>query len=286
MKTVLETIQAGTGFLEKRGIEDARLNMEYLLAHVMGCRRLDLYMEFDRPLAEETLEPMRDLVRRRGAGVPLQHLTGSVEFCGRIFRSDARALIPRPETEQLVEIALEETRNLGAGQVRVLDVGTGSGIIGLSLAAELAGEAAGVTLVDLSPDALSLARENAESLQLAPDQLTFVESDLFDEVTGRFDVICANLPYIATGEIESLSEEVKHDPSLALDGGKQGTELMERFIDGLPGVLATPGFVIMEIGAGQESQLLASLKGIGLSGCKCVEDFAGIGRYLLAWRRE
>ena len=202
MKTVLETIQAGSGFLEKRGIESARLNMEYLLAHVLGCRRLDLYMEFDRPLEEDVLEPMRDLVKRRGNGVPLQHLTGNVEFCGRIFSCDSRALIPRPETEQLVEIAAEEARQL-APPVRVLDVGAGTGIIGLSLAAELGEIASSVTLVDVSPDAL-----------------------------------------------------------------------------------AAPGFVVMEIGAGQEDELLGSLKEIGLSDCKCVEDFAGIGRYLLAWRRE
>ena len=103
---------------------------------------------------------------------------------------------------------------------------------------------------------------------------------------GQFDVICANLPYIASSEIETLSEEVKHDPVLALDGGVKGTELMQKFIQQLPGVLATPGFVVMEIGAGQEDELLGSLKGIGFAGCKCVEDFAGIGRYLLAWRKE
>ncbi len=285
MKTVLETIQAGTGFLEKRGIEDARLNMEYLLAHVKGCRRLDLYMEFDRPLDEEVLEPMRDLVKRRAAGVPLQHLTGNVEFGGRIFGCDARALVPRPETEQLVEIAVEEARKL-TPPVRVLDVGAGTGIIGLSLAAELGEVASSVTLADVSADALALARQNSESLGLDPTSLSFVESDLFENLHGEFDVICANLPYIATSEIETLSEEVKHDPMLALDGGAKGTELMERFIQELPSVLAASGVVAMEIGAGQEDELLRSLKGIGLLDCKCVEDFAGIGRYLLAWRKK
>jgi len=283
MKTVLETIQAGAGFLEKRGIEKARLNMEYMLAHVLGCRRLDLYMEFDRPLDEDVLEPMRDLVKRRGTGVPLQHLTGSVEFCGRVFNCDARALIPRPETEQLVEIAVEEARGL-VPPVRVLDVGTGSGVIGLSLAAELGETAASVTMVDISPDALELARENSELLNLDPTALGFVQGDLFDGLHGEFDVIAANLPYIAKAEIETLSQEVKHDPVLALDGGAVGTELMERFIAGLPEVLATPGFLVMEIGAGQEEELLKSLKEVGLSDCKCVDDLAGIGRYLLAWR--
>lgn len=285
MKTVLETIQAGSGFLEKRGIEKARLNMEYLLAHVMECRRLDLYMAFDRPLDEDVLAPMRDLVKRRAAGEPLQHLTGTVDFFGRVFECDARALVPRPETEQLVEIAAEEARKL-LPPVRVLDVGAGSGVIGLSLAAELGETASSVILVDLSADALTLAQHNAESLGLDPTSLGFVKSDLFENLHGEFDVIAANLPYIASGEIETLSEEVKHDPVLALDGGARGTELMQRFIKGLPDVLAVPGFVVMEIGAGQEDELLASLKDIGLSGCKCVEDLAGIGRYLLAWRKE
>ncbi len=235
MKTVLETIQAGSGFLERRGIEKPRLNMEYLLAHVLGCRRLDLYMEFDRPLDEDMLGPLRDLVKRRGAGIPLQHLTGKVEFFGRNFVCDARALVPRPETEGLVEIAVEEARKLRP-PVRVLDLGTGTGIIGLSLAAELADIASSVTLVDVSTDALELALQNSQALGLDPTALGFVESDLLAQVQGEFDVIAANLPYIARAEIDSLSEEVKHDPVLALDGGAQGTELMERFIRSLPGV--------------------------------------------------
>ncbi|MGI9241053.1 MAG: N5-glutamine methyltransferase family protein, partial [Verrucomicrobiales bacterium] len=170
--------------------------------------------------------------------------------------------------------------------LRVLDVGTGSGIIGLSLAAELGEIAASTTLVDISPDALELAQENSQALGLDPTSLGFVESDLLDRVHGEFDVIAANLPYIASAEIGSLSEEVKHDPVTALDGGAQGTELMERFIRSLPDALGVPGFVVMEIGAGQEDALLSSLKEIGLSGCRCVEDFAGIGRYLLAWRQD
>ena len=193
--------------------------------------------------------------------------------------------MPRPETEGLVEIAVEEARKLRP-PVRVLDVGTGTGIIGLSLAAELADIASSVTLVDVSTDALELALQNSQTLGLDPTALGFVESDLLAQVQGEFDVIAANLPYIARAEIESLSEEVKHDPVLALDGGAQGTELMERFIRSLPESLAAPGFIVMEIGAGQEDRLLQLLKEVGLSDCKCVEDFAGIGRYLLAWRHD
>ena len=141
-------------------------------------------------------------------------------------------------------------------------------------------------MADLSKDALELALENSQALGLDPTALGFVESDLLAGVQGEFDVIAANLPYIAKAEIETLSEEVKHDPILALDGGARGTELMERFIRTLPDSLATSGFVVMEIGAGQEDELLRSLKEVGLSDCKCVEDFAGIGRYLLAWQQN
>ena len=132
MKLLLETLKAGTGYLEKRGIDEARLNMEHLLAHVLQCRRLELYLRFGEALREADLETLRLLVKRRGEGEPLQHLLGSVEFCGHELVCDHRALVPRPETERLVELLIE--RFGGDLPSSVLDVGTGSGCIGLSLA--------------------------------------------------------------------------------------------------------------------------------------------------------
>src|SRR6188508_3258577 len=160
MKTVLETIRSGAPWLEKAGVENARLNMEHLLAKVLGCRRMQLYMDFDRPLSEEQLAPLRELVKRRGKREPLQHLLGTSEFMGREFKCDARALIPRHETEELVEKIIAECRKDGfVPSANILDMGTGSGVIGLSLA--LAFTESLVTMADVSAPALQLARENA-----------------------------------------------------------------------------------------------------------------------------
>ena len=159
MTTVLETIDGGTRYLEKRGIEDARRNMQMLVAHQLGCTRMDLYLQFDRPLEEPMLAPLRELLKKRGEGIPLQHLLGTVWFHKYEFKTDARALIPRPETEELTEWILSwplpETQ-------RVLDMGCGSGVIGLSLAKSR--PAWDLVLADVSEEALSLARENATKL--------------------------------------------------------------------------------------------------------------------------
>ena len=153
IKTVLQTITDGAAYLEKRGVENGRLNMEHLLAQVLQCKRMQLYLWFDRPLAEHELEPLRNLTVRRGKREPLQHLLGTVEFHGREFLCDARALIPRPETEELVERMLAMRPDASAPPHSLLDMGTGSGVIGLSLG--LAWPGAVLTLADVSPLALA-----------------------------------------------------------------------------------------------------------------------------------
>lgn len=284
MKSVLDTIVAGTEFLNRKGVEDARLNMEHLLAHVLGCGRLDLYMQFDRPLEEEELAPCRALVKRRGEREPLQHLLGDVDFMGRAFLSDGRALIPRPETEVLVEWVVAAVGGSDFSR-RACDVGCGSGVIGLSLAAEL-GDGWAVTLLDVSPEALELAAENAERLGLEEGKLDFFTGDLFSRspAGAPFDLVVANLPYVASGDIPGLEPELRFDPVLALDGGEDGLELVRRLIDQIPELLAESGLLAMELGIGQAETVRALLEAKNFRELVVFDDYAGIARFVAGRR--
>src|SRR5437773_2881264 len=185
--TVLQVLQATTAYFKKHSVESPRLNAEHLLAHVLGRKRIDLYLEFERVLTDSELAPLRALVKRRGEGEPLQHLLGTVEFCGHVFLCDKRAMVPRPETEQLVEFLKSEIRN---PKSEILDIGTGSGVIALSFAAKF--PEAEIYAVDISEDALELAREHAARLGLS-DRVRFSRSNLLQDVDGTFDLIVANL---------------------------------------------------------------------------------------------
>src|SRR5215831_5112941 len=168
--TLLEVLQSTTGYFQTHNIESPRLNAEHLLAHVLDRKRIELYLEFERELNESELAPLRELVKRRAEGEPLQHLLGTVEFCGRTFLCDKRALVPRPETEQLIELLISNFKSEIAHS-RIVDVGTGSGVIALSLAAEFPG--AEIVGVDISDDTLALAQENATRLGLT-DRVRFL----------------------------------------------------------------------------------------------------------------
>lgn len=282
MTTILDALQKGTGYFEKHEVEAARLNMQHLLAHVRKCDRMELYTGFDEQLFEEELEQLRELMRRRVAGEPLQHLLGTVEFVDHEFLCDSRALIPRPETEHLVGVLAEMA---WPDPLRILDVGTGSGVIGLSLAAWLKDERAEIsaTLSDVSSAALELAQENAKRIDgaLSGCELQFVESDLLANIDGQFDLITANLPYISDADMTQLSKEVKHDPELALRGGARGTEIIERFLADLHDHLADDGVAAMEFGLGQEQLLEAKAHELGFGEVEIVKDDTDRDRFLL-----
>lgn len=276
MTTVLETLDGGARYLEKRGIEDARRNMQHLVAHHLGCSRMDLYLRFDQPLEEATLVPLRDALKRRGEGVPLQHLLGTVFFHGRDFKTDARGLIPRPETEELAEMILKLPDV--PENARVIDMGCGSGVLGLTLAAER--PAWELTLADVSPDALDLARENAA--RIGADGVRFTCSDLFSAVDGGFDGIAANLPYVPEAERATLSREVLHDPALALFGGPDGLDVIRRFLPQAFEKLSPGGWIALEIGHDQGAQVARLLEDAGFTGIQVKPDLSGCDRFPFA----
>ena len=276
--TVLEVLQSTTAYFQKRNIDSPRLNAEHLLAHVMDRKRIDLYLEFERLLPESELRPLRELVKRRGAGEPLQHLLGTVEFCGRIFTCDRRALVPRPETEQLIEHLVARFKSEIACS-RMIDVGTGSGVIALTLAAEFT--KAEIIGVDISEDALMLARENVARLGLV-DRVQLLRSNLLESVQPGFDLIVANLPYVSTEDRQKLSREVLQDPEVALFAGARGDELVRQLIAQAPSWLRPGGVLAMEIGIGQSETLVAALTEKNYRDISTEKDYSGVIRFLFA----
>ena len=258
MKTVLEVIKASADYFARNKVTSPRLNIEHLLAHVLGKKRMDLYMEFDRPLSEVELSPLRDLVKRRAAGEPLQYLLGTAEFLSHTLKCDARALIPRPETEELVEMLMLEAKADDCAWKRghIVDVGTGSGCIALALAAAF--PEARVTAVDCSDAALALASENAARLGLS-ERVTFVKSDLLAAIDGPIDLLVANLPYIPSSEIPGLEREVLCEPRLALDGGHDGLALVRRLLEEAAPKLSPGARIALELHLDQPSRLAAEL---------------------------
>lgn len=274
--TVLKVLQAATAHLKKHGVENPRLNAEHLLARLLGRNRIELYLDFERKLTETELGALRELVKRRSEGEPLQHLLGTVEFCGLTFLSDKRAMVPRPETEELVEFLKSEIED---PKSKIVDVGTGSGVIALSLAAEF--PEARILAVDISDDALALAQENAIRLDLG-SRVQFLKSRLLETIEGTFDLIVANLPYISSQDRHTLSREVLRDPEIALFAGARGDELVRELIDQAPTRLRPGGMLALEIGLGQGQALLSVLTEKNYRDICSKNDYNGVTRFLFA----
>ncbi|MBQ8480664.1 MAG: peptide chain release factor N(5)-glutamine methyltransferase [Akkermansia sp.] len=286
MKTIQDILTGGTAYLESRGVEGARHSMQSLLVHVLGKNKTWLYLHYDDPLSEEQLAPLRELLRERGKGVPLQHLLGSTEFYRREFRTDARALIPRPETEELVEMALSMARRKES--MRVLDMGCGSGIIGITLALELAKYHPDVVMVDISEAALSLTLENATALSA---RVKTYRSDLFaawnpaeDNAvvppTG-FNLVLANLPYVPDGE--EVATEVTHDPATALYGGPDGLDVVRRFLADARPHLAEGCLVMLEVGHDQGHATADLMADLGYTDTRVLTDMSGKPRFPMGY---
>ena len=277
--TVLELLRTTTLYFGKKGVEQPRLSIEHLLADSLGKKRIELYLEFDRSLSARELEPLREKVRRRAEGEPLQHLLGHWDFFGRTFKTDWRALIPRSETELLVETILKEFATCAESANRLVDIGTGSGILAITFALERPGLE--VAAVDLSEEALALAQENAERLGVS-GRIAFRRSDLLDQVEGPFHWIVANLPYIPTADLNALQREVKFDPALALDGGKDGLTIIKRLIESVPGKIVPNGMIALEFGQGQAERIGEILAENNYRDISIKKDYQGIERLLIA----
>ncbi len=346
-ETVLSLLKVSTAFFKEKGIDEAKRSAEYLLAHALGQKRLQLYLRFDQPVAENELVRFRELVRRRLRGEPVQYIVGTTEFYGLEFAVSPAVLIPRPETEHLVEAVVDRQRADAdrqcadvdqqradadrqradvdrqradadrqradadrqradadpqcadadrqradadrqraagaAGEASILDIGTGSGIIAITLAAQLPN--ARVTAIDVSDAALEIARANAARNDV-DDRISLVKQDILTSelngIGGPFDIVVSNPPYIAAAEIETLQPEVRaFEPVEALTDGADGLTFYRRFASLLPRLLRPGGLLAVEIGYGQSGDVREIFADSGLEDIEVLKDYSGIDRVVL-----
>lgn len=275
MQNLLDTLKKAAEFLARKGLEKSRMEAEHLFAAGLGMKRLELYLQFERLLNDEEVKLLRDMTVRRGNREPLQHITGKVEFRDLVLKSDKRALIPRPETEELVDHALELFPEEQA--VRVLDLGTGSGAIALALATER--PAWKVAAVDRSRDALALARENAVQCGLA-ERVVFAESDWFAAVTDAYDLIVSNPPYLTDAEVAEAEPEVREfDPKSALIAAEEGLADLRRILEGAQQHLRPGGWLLCETGIEQHAALAALSTQLGYAESAGLPDMSERPRF-------
>jgi release factor glutamine methyltransferase len=266
--TLGEVLKASDEFLARKGVDSPRLDAELLLSRALGLSRIELYTQHDRPLTEAERATARELVERRGRREPLAYILGEWGFRRLTLKTDARALVPRPETEIVVERALALLD--GVAVPRVVDVGTGSGAIALAIAQEC--PPARVTATDVSPAALALALENADRLGLA---VAFVETSLLDGIDGPLDLVVSNPPYVDADEVDDLPSEVRDwEPRLALVGDGQ----TEALIQSAAAVLAPGGVLVLECHESRAQQVAAELEEAGYAEVRVTPDLAGRDR--------
>jgi release factor glutamine methyltransferase len=267
--TTLGVLDWTTRRFTEAGIAAARLEAQVLLAHVLACSRVQLYTGFDKPLGEDELARYRGLIKRRLAGESVSYLVGETEFWGLPFHVDESVMVPRPDTETVIEV-VRAVRPDRTQAFRILDLCTGSGVIAVSLAKEY--PAVQVVATEVSPAAAAIARRNAARNQVA-DRVDVREGDLFAPVAGeRFDLITANPPYIASGIVPTLSPEVLREPVIALDGGSDGLRFYDRICGEARDHLAPGGALIVEHGYDQADAVRARFAAAGFADIALVHD--------------
>jgi release factor glutamine methyltransferase len=281
--TIAEVLRLSAEYLREHGVESARLDAELLLSRILRLSRLDLYLAFDRPLSDEERDQMRTLLARRGRREPLAHITGEREFFSRVFEVSPDALIPRPETERIVERLLEREGGGDLPPGPILDIGAGSGAIAVTLACEMPERS--VVATDISAAALAVARRNAERHGVT-ERVALQETDLAKGLAGPFAAIVSNPPYVADGERDSLAPEVLREPECALFAGADGFAVIRRLVEETPPLLSPGGALLIEVGAGQAGEVMRMIRNRGeCDAIAALSDLAGIERVVEATRR-
>ena len=279
MITVLEVIKLSTEYLQKKGVEAPRANAEILLAEILKCKRLELYLSFDKPLAENEVQIYREAIRKRGLRIPLQYIVGNVEFYGLKLIVNESVLIPRPETELLVEKIINESDK--SVSLKILDIGVGSGNISLSILKNLPNT--NVVAIDISESALEVAKQNAELNSLL-DRIELKHFDIMkDDLSslGKFDLIVSNPPYVSVNDFESLEPELKvHEPRIALTDNSNGISFYKSIIEASDQILNRPGKIYFELGMGQSMEVKNLFDQKGFSNITITKDYSGIDRII------
>lgn len=282
IRAVHDVIPEAFKRLNSAGIENSRLEAELLLAYCLNMKRLDLYMQKDTRVEKYIIDRYNRLILKRCSGIPLAYITGIQEFMGISLRVDERVLIPRPETELLVEHVLKLPGIIKKKRMVIIDVGTGSGAVAIALALRL--QHATVVATDISREALAVARENIRFFQLS-ERMSLVQSDTlksFRSTVQQPDIIISNPPYIKTGELACLQAEVRREPRIALEGGRSGREVLRRIIyEGIP-LLKNGGYLVLEIDPSQKDCIVAYLHERAVEKIFVYKDYAGLDRIVIA----
>lgn len=279
MITVLEVIKLSTEYLQKKGVESPRANAEILLAEILKCKRLELYLSFDKPLAENEVQMYREFIRKRGLRIPLQYIVGNVEFYGLKLIVNEHVLIPRPETELLVEKIINDANK--SANLKILDIGVGSGNISLSISKNLPNSK--VVSIDISENAIEVANQNAK-LNSLQERVEFRLFDIMNDdlnVLGKFDVIVSNPPYVSENDYKSLEPELKnHEPKIALTDNSNGLSFYKHIIEVSNQLLNKPGKLYFELGMDQSEQIKIFFEQKKFSNIEVFKDYSGIDRII------